>query len=122
MSKILTIGIDPATVDFTDYPGQNAATLTARIEQSNATLRAEGLDTVILLVGPDPDAAESTLREQLSRARFDLVMIGAGIRTSTEHTMLFERLVNVLITELPGVRLCFNTSPDTTIDAIRRLL
>lgn len=36
------------------------------------------------------------------------------------HTLLFERIVNVLIEALPGIRLCFNTSPEETIDALKR--
>jgi hypothetical protein len=33
---------------------------------------------------------------------------------------LFERIVNTLIQANPGIRLCFNTSPETTVDALRR--
>ncbi|RVX41933.1 hypothetical protein EDD27_4540 [Nonomuraea polychroma] len=47
-------------------------------------------------------------------------MIGAGVRVAPEHTLLFERLINVLVSAAPGIRFCFSTSPETTIDAIRR--
>jgi hypothetical protein len=47
-------------------------------------------------------------------------MIGAGVRLAAEHTLLFERLVNVVVELVPGIRWCFNTSPETTIDALRR--
>lgn len=47
-------------------------------------------------------------------------MIGGGVRMLPEHTLLFERLVNVLLEASPGIRLCFNSSPETTIDALRR--
>jgi hypothetical protein len=48
-------------------------------------------------------------------------MIGAGVRMAPEHTALFERLVNVINEVSPGVTFCFNTTPDTTIDALRRV-
>ncbi|MET8995919.1 hypothetical protein [Amycolatopsis sp. NPDC004169] len=37
-----------------------------------------------------------------------------------EHTLLFERVVNLLTRLVPGIVFCFNTSPETTIDALRR--
>ncbi|WP_306367883.1 hypothetical protein [Nocardiopsis sp. CC223A] len=49
-----------------------------------------------------------------------VVMIGAGLRTAPEHTLLFERVVNLITSLVPGVVFCFNTSPDTTLDALRR--
>lgn len=72
------------------------------------------------LVGTDPDEAEQSVRERLPEGPFDVVMIGAGVRMAPEHTLLFERLINALVATTPGVRFCFNTSPETTIDAIRR--
>lgn len=47
-------------------------------------------------------------------------MIGAGVRMAPERTLLFERLVDALFESSPEIQLCFNTSPDTTIDALRR--
>ncbi|TDC05720.1 hypothetical protein E1267_18600 [Nonomuraea longispora] len=121
MTKILTIGLHPSAIDFSDHPGMDEATLAARIEQGEAALHAVGLDTVACLVGTDPDAAEKSVRERLSAdGPFGLAMIGAGVRVVPEHTALFERLVNVLVAAEPGIRFCFNTTPETTIDAIRR--
>jgi hypothetical protein len=49
-----------------------------------------------------------------------VVVIGAGLRMAEEYTLLFEHVVNLLVQLVPGIRFCFNTSPDTTIDALRR--
>jgi len=38
-------------------------------------------------------------------------MIGTGIRTLPEHTVLFERLMNIVRAVAPSAKLCFNTSP-----------
>jgi hypothetical protein len=120
MTKILTIGLHPSVIDYTRHPGLDEVTLTARIEHGNAALLAAGFDVVSCLVGTDPDAAERTVRELLSEGSFGVAMIGAGVRMAPEHTLLFERLINVLVAATPGIRFCFNTSPETTIDAIRR--
>jgi hypothetical protein len=37
-----------------------------------------------------------------------------------EHTLLFERILNLLNELVPGIVFCFNTSPETTLDALRR--
>lgn len=120
MTTILTIGLHPSTIDYTKHPGLDEAALAARIEQGNAALRAAGFDAATCLVGTDPDEAEATLRGRLSEGPFGLAMIGGGVRMAPEHTLLFERLINVLVTTTPEIRFCFNTSPETTIDAIRR--
>ncbi|MEU4332238.1 hypothetical protein [Nonomuraea dietziae] len=120
MTRILTIGLHPSAIDYTPFPDLDEATLTARIEQGDAALRAAGFDAVRCLVGTDPDEAEQSVRERLPEGPFDVVMIGGGVRMAPEHTLLFERLINVLVATTPGVRFCFNTSPETTIDAIRR--
>ncbi|WP_329090229.1 MULTISPECIES: hypothetical protein [unclassified Streptosporangium] len=120
MTMILTIGLHPSAIDYTRYPGLDEATLTARVEQGNAALRAAGFDAVSCMIGADPDTAEKTIRERLSEGPFDVAMIGGGVRMAPEHTLLFERLVNVLVETTPGIRLCFNTSPETTVDALRR--
>jgi hypothetical protein len=47
-------------------------------------------------------------------------MIGAGVRAPRENALLMERIVNVLVETCPGIRFCFNSSPESTIDTLRR--
>lgn len=47
-------------------------------------------------------------------------MVGGGVRMMPENTLLFERLLNVLTEAAPGIRLCFNTAPENTVEALRR--
>ncbi|NNH70241.1 hypothetical protein HLB23_10260 [Nocardia uniformis] len=117
---VLSIGLNPNAVDFSGYPGQNAETLTARIEAGNAALRDAGFDIVLCLIPAGLDEAEAKVRECLAGGDFRVAMIGAGVRMAPEHTLLFERLLNVITELSPGIRFCFNTSPETTIDAVRR--
>lgn len=120
-TKVLSIGLHPSALDHTRMPdGLDEAALTARIAAGNTALRAAGFDAVPCLIDTSPDRAEATVRERLQEHAFGLAMIGGGIRMAPENTLLFERLVNVLAEAAPGIRLCFNTSPETTVDALRR--
>ncbi|MEV6280231.1 hypothetical protein [Nocardia sp. NPDC051832] len=119
-STVLSIGLHPSAVDYSRYPGIDEASLTARIEAGESALRAAGFDLVSCQVPSDPAAAEVKLRECAAGRTFRVAMIGAGVRMAPEHTLLFERLVNVATEIAPGIRLCFNTSPESTIDALRR--
>ena len=100
--------------------GLDEAALTARIERGNTALRDAGFNVVLCQIGTSPDIAEQLIRDAFDGASFGLAMIGGGIRMMPEHTELFERIVNVLHQVSPGIRMCFNTAPDNTVDALRR--
>ncbi|MEV0006985.1 hypothetical protein AB0M10_06830 [Streptomyces sp. NPDC051840] len=120
-TKVLSIGLHPSALDYSRMPdGIDEAVLTARIEAGNAALREAGFDAVPCLIGIDPDRAEAAVREQLRSHSFGLAMIGGGVRMLPEHTLLFERLVHVLTEAAPGIRLCFNTTPEDTVEALKR--
>lgn len=120
-TRVISIGLHPRALDYTTLPdGVDEASLTARIERGNAALREAGFDVVLCQVDTGPDTAEEQVRAELRRAQFGLAMVGGGIRMVPEHTELFERIVNVLHEVAPRIRLCFNTAPDNTVDALRR--
>ncbi len=115
------IGIHPRALDYSKLPpGLDEATMTERIEAGFGATVAAGFDAVSCLIGTSADEAETEIRTAFGRDRFGLVMIGAGIRMFPEYTELFERVINVCSTESPGIAFCFNTSPETTLDALRR--
>ncbi|MQY27102.1 ATP-binding protein [Nocardia aurantia] len=118
--RVLLIGLHPQSIDYSKLPGLDADIMTARVEAGNAALRKAGFDVVSCLLDGSPDDAETQLRKQAATERFNLVMIGAGIRAIPDYTLLFERIVNVLTEVAPGIRFCFNTSPETTINALER--
>ncbi|WP_024802663.1 hypothetical protein [Nocardia sp. BMG51109] len=119
-STVLSVGLHPSAVDYSRYPQLDEATLTARIEAGEAALRDAGFDIVTCRLPADPEAAETKVRECVTGRTFRVAMIGAGVRMAPEHTLLFECLVNTLTDLAPGIRFCFNTAPENTIDALRR--
>lgn len=120
-TKVLSVGLDPRVLDYSRMPeGLDEEVFTARIEAAHTALREAGLDVRPCLVGTAPDDAEAAVREALGAHTFGLAMIGGGVRMMPEHTVLFERLVNLLVEEVPGIRLCFNSSPENTVETLRR--
>ena len=119
-TRVLTIGLHPSALYDNRVPNLDEADLTARIESANRLIREAGFDAVSCSTGTSPDEVESTIRDHLATGSFGLAMIGAGVRLQPKCTVLFERIINVLHDAAPDIRLCFNTSPETTTDALRR--
>jgi hypothetical protein len=47
-------------------------------------------------------------------------LIGAGIRLIPSSFLLFEKLINVVHANAPQAKLCFNTKPSDTAEAVMR--
>ncbi|PPJ04397.1 hypothetical protein C5E51_25640 [Nocardia nova] len=118
--RALTIGLHPRALDYSRLPDLDEEQLTARVDAANAALRDTEFDITPCLVSASPDEAENDIRAVLATRSFDLVMVGGAVRAIPEHTLLFERVVNLLAEAAPEIRFCFNTSPETTLDALRR--
>lgn len=118
--RALTIGLHPQAMDYRRFPDLDEAQLTARVDDVNTALQKTEFDVTPCMVGTSPAAAETEIRELLANQSFDLVMVGGAVRAFPEHTLLFERIVNVIVEAAPGIRFCFNTSPETSLDALRR--
>lgn len=121
-TKVLFIGLHPSALDYSRLPDElDEAALAARIEAGNDAAREAGVDGVVWLIDDtSPDRAEATVRQHLQEHTFGLAMLGGGVRMLPEYTLLFERLVNALTEAAPEIRLCFNTTPENTVDALRR--
>jgi hypothetical protein len=72
-------------------------------------LRALGFETQL-----------SRVEASLTQHPADIVVIGAGVRVVPEHMLLFERLINLVIRRAPHARICFNTQPNDTVQAVLR--
>ena len=117
--NILSIGIDPKLIRHP--PGWNANKVQTALEDANKRLTELGYEVQGCLVDLG-ETAESVVSDILSREKFDCIMIGAGIRILPEHTILFEKLINTIHRKapLPSSKICFNTNPGDTVEAILR--
>ncbi|MDR4512319.1 MAG: hypothetical protein MRJ93_11525 [Nitrososphaeraceae archaeon] len=64
--------------------------------------------------------ADLVVTLKLTKTQFDGVMIGDGIRTIPEHLLLFEKLINLVHQYVHTAKICFNTKPSDTADAVQR--
>lgn len=62
------------------------------------------------------------LEKQLAGARYDCVVIGAGLRLPSRSLSLFERVLNVVHKAVPDAAIAFNTHPEDTAEAASRWL
>ena len=125
-TSVLVIGVQPTLMDFSDpdyaaYPGMDAAKVLAGLKASEDSLTDCGYDVQMCLTDFG-ETAEAAVRDQLEQKRFDCIVIGAGIRTIAGNFLLFEKLINVVHAHAPQAKLCFNTGPTDTTEAVQRWL
>ena len=116
--SVILIGLPAPKPEDEIPPGLDREKLVNDINSIQADLDAGGYDALSLLVGPDDAVAEFT--ERLKEKKWDFVCIGAGIRLSPKQFLLFEQLINVAHEHAPQAKLCFNTSPSSSLEAVKR--
>jgi len=85
----------------------------------NQQLRELGYDADLCLTDLG-ETAERVVQEKLEAKPYDCVLIGAGIRIIPSSFPLFEKLINVVHANAPQAKLCFNTKPSDTAEAVMR--
>ena len=124
MANILLIGEDPARIDF-NAPGapkdMSAGKIMDGLNGAVERLKAAG-HTAELLLTKDEHTVEAQAREALAGRDFDVIVIGAGLRTLPPMAAQFERLINVLRDAAPGAKLAFNSNPADSDEAALRWL
>jgi hypothetical protein len=124
MPRILLVGYDPETVDFTDPalpPGMTADKVRAGLEVALKQFAARGWEVDLAFIRPD-DTAGPAVERQLASAHYDCVVIGAGVRLPPKRLAFFEAVVNAVHRAAPHAAIAFNTRPDDSADAAARWL
>ena len=119
MNHILLIGIEPTLVDFSSMPDLDATKVSQGIRAQEQRLRDLGFDAAWCLTDLG-ETAEAVVRAALAAKSYDVVLIGAGIRVLPANFSLFERLINAVHEGAPRAKICFNTRPDDTEEAVLR--
>jgi hypothetical protein len=125
MTRILFVGQQPETVDFSDPalpPGFNAEKIHAGIAVGMQQMTERGWDADLCLVAPDAAVAAAVVEGKLSGSHYDCVVIGGGIRLPPKSLLLFETLINAVHKAAPNTAIAFNTRPQDTGDAAARWL
>lgn len=71
-------------------------------------------------IGPDDVLARDALVTQLREKKYDGVIIVFGVRGAPDLTVFFEEVANTVKNTLPTAPLLFNSSPPSTLNAVKR--
>ena len=116
--NVLAIGLDPAFADYSRLPNVTPELVSAYIKAQLDRVRAAGYQVTEWLVDPHK-IDDVALAKDLQTQDLDCVMFGAGIR-EPQHLAAFEKLLNLVHEHQPNARICFNTNPADTLEAVRR--
>jgi hypothetical protein len=124
MTRILFVGQQPDTVDYSDPslpPGFDARKIEQGIAIASAKIEERGWKGDLCMIPPD-EAAGPMLEKQLASAVYDCVVIGGGLRMPPKSLLLFETVVNAVHKAAPNAAIAFNTRPEDTAEAAARWL
>jgi hypothetical protein len=124
MTRVLLLGYDPETVDFSDPalpPGMTAEKVHAGIAVAMKQFAERGWEADVGFIRPD-ETAGPIVERQLASKSYDCVVIGAGVRLPSRRLAVFEAVINTVHKAAPGVAIAFNTQPDDSADAAARWL
>jgi len=122
MKRILLLGLDPETVDYSDTalpPSMNAEKVRAGIAVALKGFTDRGWESDVGYILPD-ETAGPTVERQLRSTNYDCVVVGAGVRLPPRNLALFEVVINAVRKAAPGAAIAFNTRPDDSADAAAR--
>ena len=122
MARILLLGLDPETVDFSDPalpPGMTAEKVHAGIAVALRQFAERGWESDVGMIRPD-ESAGPTVERQLASKSYDCVVVGAGVRLPPRGLGLFEAVINAIHKAAPGAAIAFNTRPEDSADAAAR--
>ena len=122
MTRILLLGLDPETVDFSDPalpPGMTVEKVHSGIAVALKQFTDRGWESDVCFIRPDETAGPSVER-QLRSMNYDCVVIGGGVRLPPRNLALFEVVINAVRNATPGTAISFNTHPGDSADAAAR--
>jgi hypothetical protein len=124
MTRVLLVGYDPETVDFSNSalpPGMSAEKIRAGLALALTQMTDRGWEGDLCLIRPDETAGQ-TVERHLASANYACVVIGAGVRLPPQGLALFEAVVNAVHRTAPAAAIAFNTRPEDSADAAARWL
>src|SRR5260221_12024032 len=116
MTRVLLLGYDPETVDFSDPalpPGMTAEKVHAGIVVAMKQFAERGWEADLGLIRPD-ETAVPAVEGLLASKSYDCVVAGAGLGLPPRGLALFEAVFNAVHNAAPGEALAFNKRPDAS--------
>ena len=122
--SVLIVGEDPALIDFSAPdapPDMTEQKVRDGLNGSRDRLRAAGHEAEILLTR-DAATIEAQAGAKLRERTWDVIVVGAGLRTLPPMADQFEKLINTIRRDAPNARIAFNSKPDDSDVAALRWL
>ena len=122
MTRVLLLGYDPETVDFTDPalpPGMTVEKVHAGIAVAMRQFAERGWEADLGLIRPDETAVPAVV-SMLGSKSYQCVVVGAGVRLPPRNLALLEVVINAIRKTAAGAAIAFNTRPDDSADAAAR--
>jgi hypothetical protein len=122
---VALIGLDTSQIDFSNPDYSHFAHIGAEgikslLEKDKAKLIALGFDAELVFTAIDASAAGRGIKKALESRSWDCILIGNGVRSIPSNFLLFELLINMIVEFAPNTKVCFNTKPDDSVDAVLR--
>ena len=124
MTRVLMVGYDPETVDYSDPalpPGMTAEKIHAGIAVAVKSCVDRGWDIDLCYLRPEIPAGP-VVERQLASANYDCVVVGGGVRLPPSQLKVFEAVINAIHKAAPRTAIAFNTTPHDSADAAARWL
>ncbi len=122
--SVLIIGEDPELVDFSAPgvpPNMSAKTVMDGVRVATDRLKSRSHEVGVLLT-KDAETVDALVSDALKEHPYDVIVIGAGLRTLPPMLEQFERLINVLREKAPRAKVAFNSRPEDSDKAALRWL
>ena len=126
MTRILLIGYDPETEDFSEPgrpPGLTAEKIQAGIKLGVERMRERGWEVEVGLIRfqDKPETVGQFVESKLSSADYDCVVIGGGVRLPNNY-LVFEAVINAVHRGAPKAGIAFNSGPEESAEAAGRVI
>jgi hypothetical protein len=121
MMRVLLVGYDPETVDFSKPavpPGMSVEKIRAGIALALKQITDRGWEADVCCVRPDGTARQAV--ERHLAAKYDCIVVGAGVRLSPQRLADFEAVINAVHNAAPCAAIAFNTRSEDSADAAAR--
>lgn len=118
VKRVLALGLDPRFVKPEQLQGLSPELVRSYIDSQLERVWAMGYELRSCLVDTG-ETAEKVVEAELDARTFDCVLFGAGLRDETQ-LLLFERLLNLVHARAPDAKICFNSNPSDTAEAVQR--
>ncbi len=116
---VLMVGWNPDVVDYSRWPGLTAEKVRHALNADADRLNALDCAAELCFI-QDGESAAREVAAALDNGAWDCVLIGAGVRKDEAHLLVFEELVNTVHHLAPAAKICFNTGPTDSVDAVQR--